>query len=61
MNKFILLTTLRDEKFLCNTEKIVYIGEIKDGSIVYIDEFIHYTVKETIFEILALLSKKDSK
>ena len=39
MDNFITLTTLKDEKFLCNVEKIVYIGEVKDGSIVYIDEF----------------------
>ncbi len=61
MDNFITLTTLKDEKFLCNVKKIVYIGEVKDGSIVYIDEFTRYTVKETVAEISALLSEKNSK
>ncbi len=61
MDNFITLTTLKDEKFLCNVKKIVYIGEVKDGSIVYIDEFTRYTVKETVAEISTLLSEKISK
>ena len=61
MDNFITLTTLKNEKFLCNVKRIVYIGEVKDGSIVYIDEFTRYTVKETITEISALLSEKNSK
>ena len=56
MSDFIVLTTLKNEKFLCNLKKIVYIGEVKDGSIVYIDEFTRYTVKETLAEISTLLS-----
>ena len=39
MKEFITLTTTKGEKFLCNIKKIVYIGEVKDGSVVYIDEF----------------------
>ena len=58
MSNFISLTTLKDEKFLCNVEKIVYIGEVKDGSMVYIDEFTRYTVKESVSEISSLLSEK---
>ncbi len=61
MDNFITLTTLKNEKFLCNVKKIVYIGEIKEGSIVYIDEFTRYMVKENIVEISALLSEKISK
>ena len=61
MDNFITLTTLKNEKFLCNVKKIVYIGEIKEGSIVYIDEFTRYMVKENIAEISALLSEKISK
>lgn len=56
MSDFIVLTTLKNEKFLCNVSKIIYIGEVKDGSIVYIDEFTRYTVKETLAEISTLLS-----
>lgn len=56
MKEFITLTTTKGEKFLCNIKKIVYIGEVKDGSVVYIDEFTRYTVKESITEISALLS-----
>lgn len=59
MDRFITLTTLKGEKFLCNIEKIVYIGEVKDGSIVYIDEFTRYTVKEHINVISAFLSEKN--
>ena len=61
MDNFITLTTLKDEKFLCNAKKIVYIGEVKDVSLVYIDEFTRCTVKETVAEISALLSEKNSK
>ena len=61
MVDFITLTTFKDETFLCNVEKIVYFGEIKDGSIIYIDEFTRYSVKETVDEIIALLSEKNSK
>lgn len=61
MDKFITLTTLKDEKFLCNIDKIVYIGQVKDGAIVYIDEFTRYTVKESVSEITAILSNKTSK
>ena len=61
MEKFISLTTLKNEKFLCNVSKIVYIGEVKDGSIVYIDEFTRYTVKESVSEISTFLSEKISK
>ena len=61
MPKFIELTTIKNEKFLCNVDKIVYIGEVKDGSIVYIDEFTRYTVKEKLLEIINLLSEKISK
>ena len=61
MDKFITLTTLKDEKFLCNIDKIVYIGQVKDGAIVYIDEFTRYTVKESVSEITAILSNKISK
>ena len=61
MDKFITLTTLKDEKFICNVSKIVYIGEVKGGSMVYIDEFTRYTVKESVSEISALLSEKNSK
>lgn len=58
MDTFITLTTLKNEKFLCNVEKIVYIGEVKDGSIVYIDEFTRYTVKESVSEIFIILTEK---
>lgn len=58
MCDFITLTTLKNEVFICNASKIVFIGEVKDGSIIYIDEFTRYTVKESIEEISLLLSKK---
>lgn len=58
MDIFITLTTLKGETFLCNVKKIVYIGESKDGSIVYIDEFTRFSVKESVSEIFALLSNK---
>lgn len=61
MDTFITLTTLKNEKFLCNAEKIVYVGEVKDGSLVYIDEFTRYTVKESVSDITALLAEKFSK
>ena len=56
MENFIALTTLKGEKFLCNVKNIVYIGEVKGGSMVYIDEFIRYTVIETVDKIASLLS-----
>ncbi len=59
MDKFIILTTFKGEKFLCNVDKIVYFGEVKDGSIVYIDEFTRYTVKESVNEISVLMSEKN--
>ena len=59
MEKFITLTTLKDEKFICNVSKII--GEVKGGSMVYIDEFTRYTVKESVSEISSLLSEKISK
>lgn len=58
MDNFITLTTLKGEKFLCNVDKIVYFGEVKDGSLVYIDEFTRYTVKESVNQIYSLLSEK---
>ena len=61
MNNFIILTTFKDEKILINIEKIVCIGQVKNRSIVYIDEFIDYSVKESINDILKLLSEKISK
>lgn len=61
MENFITLTTLKEEKFLCNVLKIVCICEVKNGSMVYIDEFTRYTVKESLAEISSLLSEKISK
>ena len=55
MDKFISLTSLKDEKFLLNASKIIYVCGIKGGSAVYLDEYTKYTVKETIEEIFALL------
>jgi len=56
MDKFISLHTIKNEIVLCNVSKILYIGEVKDGSVVYIDEFVYFTVKETVKEIFALLT-----
>ena len=61
MSNFINLTTLKDEKILINIEKIVCIGQVKNRSIVCIDEFIDYSVKESIDDIFVLLSEKNSK
>ena len=58
MVDFIILTTTKNEKLVCNTNKIVYIGEVKNGSILYFDEFTRYTVKESIDEIFSLLANK---
>lgn len=58
---FVPLTTLKGEKILFNVKKIVYFGEVKNGSIVYIDEFTRFTVKESFAEISTLLSEIISK
>ncbi|MBQ7339232.1 MAG: hypothetical protein IJW43_00055 [Clostridia bacterium] len=58
MDKFIFLTTLRDEKFLMNVSKILFVCSIKGGSAVYFDEYSKYTVKESIEEIFTLLADK---
>lgn len=59
MKGYILLHTLKDEEFICNLSKVVYIGPGKTGSVIYFDEFSEYTVKESLTEILKLLSEKN--
>ncbi len=59
--RFVPLTTLKGERILFNVEKIIYFGEVKNGSIVYIDEFTRFTVKESFAEIFSLLSEIISK
>ena len=58
MDSFITLTTLKNEFIVCNVSKILYFGQVKSGTVVYIDEFTQYTVKETISEISTLLAEK---
>ena len=63
MDTFIKLTTTKGEILVLNKEKIVYFCEGKDCSVMYIDEFIRYSVQESLDEILKLIqdTKKGGK